>query len=286
MSLLALGLILASALTHASWNLLAKRAAGGLPFTWLFSALSTAFLTPLALGLLALERPALGAPELVFVLGSALIHTGYFLLLASGYRLGDLSLVYPLARGTGPLLASAAAVAFFGERPGPIAIAGARAIGLGVLGFAGDPRRLRGGVDGRAVWCALLVGVLIATYTIWDKQAVSGSNLSPLVYFWGMIAGMSLVLLPPALGRRAEIGYEWQYHRREAIGIAVLSALSYILALSALAISPVSHVAPAREIGILFGALMGSRFLAESDAPRRLVFAGAMVLGVVALAIG
>jgi drug/metabolite transporter (DMT)-like permease len=266
-SLLALGLILASALTHASWNLLAKRAAGGLPFTWLFSALSAAFLTPLAVGLLVLERPALGVPELVFVIGSALIHTGYFLLLASGYRLGDLSLVYPLARGTGPLLASAAAVAFFGERPGPIAIAGALAIGLGVLGFAGDPRRLREGMNGRAVSCALLVGVLIATYTIWDKQAVSGSNLSPLIYFWGMIGGMSLVLLPPALARRAEIAYEWQRHRREAIGIAVLSALSYILALTALAISPVSHVAPAREIGILFGALMGSRFLAESDAP-------------------
>ncbi len=154
-----LALVLVSALAHASWNLLAKRAGGGPAFTWLFHALSVAASAPLVLLLLLLQRPPLGVVEVGFMVGSAALHLVYFLLLGRGYRAGDLSLVYPLARGTGPLLA-------------------------------------------------------------------------------------------------------------------------------ALAVSPVSYVAPAREIGILVGAAMGSRLLKEGEASRRLAGAAAMVLGVVAIALG
>ena len=124
----ALALVLLSALTHASWNLLAKRAQGGAAFGWLIFTLAVPLYTPLVIGLILLQEPRLGPAELVFIAGSAILHVGYFLLLFAGYRAGDLSLVYPLARGTGPLLSTIAAIVILGERPTPLALAGAAAI--------------------------------------------------------------------------------------------------------------------------------------------------------------
>ena len=104
MTLFALALVLAAAFAHASWNLLAKRAGDGGPaFVWLFNALSLLIYAPLAVAVVVFQRPQLGPVELVFMFGSGVLHLGYFLLLQRGYGVGDLSLVYPLARGTGPL---------------------------------------------------------------------------------------------------------------------------------------------------------------------------------------
>ncbi|MBA2450730.1 MAG: EamA family transporter [Chloroflexi bacterium] len=284
----ALALVLFSAIAHASWNLLAKRARGGVAFTWLFDALSVAFCAPLALVALVLQQPRIGAVELVFMAGSAVLHLGYFLLLQQGYRAGDLSVVYPLARGLGPMLSTAAAIALLGERPTPLALLGALLIGVGVVALTGDPRTLRRSGAGRSVAYAIATGVVIAAYTLWDKQAVgiAGAAIPPLVYFWGFTAGRALLLTPLAIARWDEVRAGWREHRTEALGIAILSPLSYILVLIALVTSPVSYVAPAREIGILIGVLLGTRLLAEGDARRRLLAAAAMVVGVVALALG
>jgi len=96
----------------------------------------------------------------------------------------------------------------------------------------------------------------------------------------------AVMLAPYALVHGRVAREEWRLHRRHALGIAVLSPISYILVLYALSVSPVSYVAPVREIGILLGAVMGSRWLAEGQAQRRLAAAAAMVAGVVALALG
>ena len=286
MTAFALGLVLLSAVTHASWNLLAKRASGGPPFNWLFDALTVVLWAPIALVAVLVETPRLGGTEALFMLGSGVLHLGYFLLLGQGYRVGDLSLVYPLSRGTGPMLSTAAAVLLLGEHPSGLALGGAACIGLGVFVLTGDPRRLKGERAGRSVVFALLTGVLIAAYTLWDKQAVSSVHIAPLIYFWGLTTARAVMLTPIGLRRWSTVRYEWATHRREAFGIAILSGVSYVLVLTALAVSPVSYVAPAREIGILLGAVMGSRWLAEGNAGRRLAGAGAMVLGVVALAVG
>src|SRR5690349_10384339 len=108
----ALTLVLLSALTHASWNLLAKRTSrSGLAVNWLFDAVSVVLFAPLAAWQLITDRPPIGPIELGFMLGSALLHLGYFALLRKGYQVGDLSLVYPLARGAGPVLSTIVAVA-------------------------------------------------------------------------------------------------------------------------------------------------------------------------------
>lgn len=286
MTEVALALVLLSAVAHAGWNFIAKRASAGPVFNWLFDVLSVLVCLPLALVQVLVEPPRLGAVEAAFVVGSALLHLTYFLLLGQGYRVGDLSLVYPLARGVGPMLSTAAAVLLLGERPTPLALGGAALIGVGVFVLAGDPRRLRGSAAGRSVVFALLTGVVIAGYTLWDKQAVSTVGMPPVLYFFLFTTTRAALLTPYALAHPGTARQEWRAHRKHALGIAVLSPASYILVLYALSVSPVSYVAPVREIGILLGAVMGSRWLAEGDTRRRLAGAVAMVAGVFALALG
>jgi drug/metabolite transporter (DMT)-like permease len=282
----ALGLVLGAAVIHATWNLLAKRVGGGTAFVWLFGSLSAIIYAPLAAATILLARPHIGAVQLIFLAGTAVLHLGYFLMLQSGYRAGDLSLVYPLARGTGPVLTVGAAIIVLGERPTPIALAGALLIGLGIVLLAGNPASLGHPGARRAVGYALLTGALIAAYTLWDKRAVSALAIPPILLEWGSNVGLALLLMPAALARRDEVRAVWRAHRREAVLVAVLTPLAYILVLTAMVFTPVSYVAPAREISILVGTAMGSRLLAERDAPRRLTAATAIVVGVAALAVG
>jgi drug/metabolite transporter (DMT)-like permease len=290
MTLFALALVLAAGVFHATWNLLAKRAGeGGVSFVWLCSVLATVVFAPLAGAVVALEGARVGTLGLLFMLGTGVLHAGYFLSLQEGYRVGDLSVVYPLARGTGPLLASAAAIALFGERPGPIAVAGILLIVGGVCLLAWEPDAGGwGSVKKKRLGMAfgLLTGVLIASYTLWDKYAVSDLLLSPILYYWASLLVEAILLSPLALRQKEAIREVWRTHRSQALGVAVLSPLSYVLVLTALVFSPVSYVAPAREIGILVGTLMGGRLLAEGGARRRMLASGLMVAGIAALAVG
>ena len=286
MTLWALTLILVAAFIHATWNLLNKKASGHATFTWLVAGLSAVFYTPVAAAVFFFWHAKIGAVEIGFMAGSALLHTGYFVLLNQGYRLGDLSLVYPLARGTGPLLSSIAAIIFLGERPSAIALTGALLIIVGVVVLSGNPNKLRQTGAQKAISFALITGTFIAAYTLWDKQAVSRFAIAPLLLDWGANLGRAILLTPFALGYWQNTRVEWRDHRAEAIGVAVLAPLSYILVLTAMQFTPVSYVAPAREISILIATAMGTRLLAEGDVHRRLAAAAAMVVGVVALAVG
>ena len=292
MTLFALALVLSAGLFHAIWNLLAKRAGrGGASFVWLYTAVSVLLYAPVAVvAVFILGEIRMGVVGMLFVVGTAILHIGYFLSLQKGYAVGDLSVVYPLARGTGPLLASAAAVALFGERPSPVASLGILLIGGGVIVLAWEP----GGDNSRdtpkknkrlGVAYGLLTGAFIAGYTLWDKQAVSGLDLSPVLYYWAGLSVQALLLAPVALRRKDEVRAAWRAHRSEVLGVAVLSPLSYLLVLTALVFAPVSHVAPAREVGILIGTALGGGLLQEGGVLRRLLAAGAIVAGIVALAL-
>lgn len=286
MTAFALTLVLLSALAHATWNLFTKRVGAGQPFLWLAYVVGAVVYAPIAIGILVVAQPRLGLPALGFVAVATLLQTLYFVLLTAGYRSGDLSLVYPIARGTGPLLATIAAIVVLGERPTPLAIAGGLAVVLGAVALTGDPRALRAQGATRAVLFALATGAVIAAYTLWDKTAVSVLLIPPLFYDWATVVGQAAVASPVAWRRRAEVRETWRRDRTAVLVVGVLSRFAYILVLTALAVSPVSYVAPAREIGILLGAVMGARFLAEGDVARRLSGATAMLAGVVALAVG
>ncbi len=106
MTYFALALVLSAALCHATWNLLVKKINGGPELVWLFSAISVFLYLPVAIAVYVIEQPVLGSKEIVFCIVSALLHMAYFLLLQQGYRKGDLSLVFPTARPTGPCLST------------------------------------------------------------------------------------------------------------------------------------------------------------------------------------
>jgi len=282
----ALGLVLGSALMHATWNLVAKRTQAGQPFLFLAYVIGALAYTPFAIAILVIGRPQLGWIALVFVAMAVVLQTVYFATLTTGYRHGDLSLVYPIARATGPLLATVGAIAVLGERPSFLAICGALAIVAGAFVLTGDPRSLRARGAGLAVGYALATGVVIALYTLWDKTAVSLVLIPPLIYDWMTIGGQAITVAPVALRRRAEVREVWDTQRGSVFFVGIVSRLSYLLMLVALSISPVSYVAPARETGILFGTLLGARVLSEGEGRRRLIGATGMLFGIIALALG
>jgi uncharacterized membrane protein len=284
---LALGLVLFSAFLHASWNYLLKKSGGGQGLVALASLLSLVVYAPfvVALALWVGYRPA--PVHLGLMFASGVIHTFYFLLLDRAYRSGgDLSVVYPLARATGPLLTIVFAMAVLAERPSAVALVGAVLIGASALVLTGNPFRHRESAR-QGVRFALLTGFTIASYTLWDKASVATWLVPPLVYDWGCNA-FRVIVLVPWTERRAPGGMAraWACQRWTAIGIAVLSPLAYILVLTAMVYTPVSLVAPAREVSILFAALMGAHFLREGDVARRVVAAVGMVLGVASLTLG
>src|SRR5690606_3859276 len=150
--------------------------------------------------------------HLVFVLGSGVMHIGYFTLLGKGNQKGDLSLVYPLARGTGPMLSTTAAILLLGERPTPLALVDAARIGIGVFILPGHPPKSREHGPAQGLMYALMTGVIIAAYTLWDKQAVTTLVFPPLLYDWACSTARGIIRVPYALRHRAEIAYHWKLH--------------------------------------------------------------------------
>jgi uncharacterized membrane protein len=286
MSTFALGLILTAAVIHATWNYLLKRSGGGTAFVWLFATLSAVIYAPLAAVVVWWTAPKLTLMSYFLMLVSAVIHTAYYLLLDRGYRSGDLSLVYPIARGSAPLVTVAVAVLFLGETPSALAIGGALLIAFGAVTVTGDFAKLRSSGNLPAVGFALLTGCMIASYTVVDKLAVAAFLVPPLVHDWATNLGRVFIMAPLAMRQRAQLHAVWQRRRFEIVAVAVLCPLSYILVLSAMVFTPVSYVAPAREISILVAALLGAQLLREGDSIRRLCGAAAMVTGIVCLAIG
>jgi len=283
MTIVGFGLVLAAAFCHAIWNFSVKRINGGPELVWLFSLISVALYLPLAVIVLLKASAPLGLREFVFIATSAALHLGYFLLLQQGYRRGDLSLVYPTARATGPLLSTMFAVVILGEHMSGQIAAGAAAVIVGVLFLTGGFRR-----GGRHVTASVLfglgAGVLISSYTVWDAYSVSTLLVPPLLLDYASTVGRAVVLAPIAARRTKLVARHWREHRLGVIAIAVFNPLAYILVLYALTFTPVVYVAPTREMSVLITVMMGSILLGEGDLRRRMLWAGLILVGVVLLA--
>lgn len=286
MTSFALLLIIIAAFCHAAWNLLAKKACGGTAFIWIFASLSAILYFPLALWIMLIEKPVIGSYHLWLIMGSAVLHSIYFILLDKGYRFGDLSVIYPLARGTGPLLSILTAIFLLGEHPTPIALAGALLIGIGIVIITGNPFSSKKSEARKSMLYALLCGSAIASYTVVDKVAVSAYLIPPLLMDWSTNLGRVILLTPYSLKNWDKVKEQWITHKKEALGVAILSPLAYILVLTAMVFSPVSYIAPAREISILIGAIAGAKLLSESNLKVRLAGAGTMLIGLIALSVG
>ena len=284
MTILALSLVLLAALTHASWNIYAKVAAESRHFVWLFSAGSVLIYGPVVIAVLIVEQPVFEARHWLALAATSVLHLLYSLSLQTGYRHSDLSVVYPIARGTGPLLSFIGAGLLLGEALTAQSVAGLALIVGGILlvaGLIGHHRR----APGVGVFYGLLTGALIAAYTLNDGWAVKVLLISPFVIdFTGNLFRMA-VLAPRAWRDRARVALEARTYRKAVIVVSVLGPLGYILVLFAMRLAPISHVAPARELSTLVGAWFGSRLLREDSGPWRIVGATLIVAGVISLAI-
>jgi drug/metabolite transporter (DMT)-like permease len=283
----ALALVVAAALAHATWNYFLKRSRGGAGFMTLVAMVAAVLWLPLAAAQWIHTGYEFRPIHLVPILASAAIHTAYFILLDRGYRFGDLSVVYPLARATGPVLTVAAAILLLGERPGPLALAGAALVIVGAYLLTGNPLRLLSRDRPRGAGFALLTGFTIALYTVVDKLAVSHFLIPPIVFDWSCLAARMFMLWPIAAREAPDaLAQSWRVDRKWIVLVAILSPLAYILVLTAMVFTPVSYVAPAREMSILFAAMMGAHFLKEADATRRILAAALIVAGIAGLALG
>lgn len=282
-------LIAGAAIAHATWNIAMKRAGtSGTPFIAATLLIGVIALAPFGIASLVASPP--GEIEwLAIVAGSAALQLAYFLLLQRGYRLADVGVVYPVARGVGPLLSVIAAVTLLGERPGAVALAGALLVvaGVVVIGLAGarqpsvdDGRRWRG------IRYGALVGVVIAAYTLWDAAAVTLADLEPVGYYWASMVLQLVVLGSLALRAPATAVATVRAHPVAAVIVGVLSPLAYIAVLYAYQLAPVAIVAPAREVSVVLIALAGWMLFREPHPVRRLIGSVVVLAGIALLALG
>ena len=289
----AFSLIVLAGLIHAGWNIVAKKASGDARFAFFTAFLMMLLWAPLGWWLGRSELPNWGATEWAFVALGGTLHVGYFVVLLRGYRKADLTVVYPLARGSGPLLSSLVAVVFLGERISALGVVGIAGVVGGVFFIAGGPSLLRAARDSAArdrihqgMFYGLLTGAFIAAYTVVDGYAVKWLLMSPvLVDYMGNFVRVAL-LAPTVLSDRETAWMLWRQQWRHALVVALFSPVAYVLVLYAMQAAPLSHVAPAREVSMLFAALIGGHLLGEGERASRLMGAALIAAGVIALGLG
>lgn len=199
-----------------------------------------------------------------------------------------MGIVYPVARGTGPVLTMIIALAMLEERPGWPGILGGLIIVTGIAVVTVPGRPAAGVTDrresGRPLVAGLfwggLTGTLIAGYTLWDHHVVTTTEYPPLLYFALSTAVNAIVMAPRAMCRPAELRAMAVSDKRAVSVVAVLSPLAYILVLIAMQQAPVSLVAPLRETSIIIGVLLAWWLFGERDLGRRLAGAAIVISGV------
>lgn len=290
MTTLALILVLVSAISHAVWNFLLKRCTNKEIFVWGLLVCIALVASPLAVVLLLID-PVEG-PGWWFILVTSLLHALYFLFLGRSYTYGDLSSVYPVARGFAPALVPVLGILILGEKVSFIAAIGITSIvsGIATVYWWGKVKLVLQNPVGLlldpATRFALLTGLVIAIYSVWDKVGVRYVN--PFLYMYFMSLCTAFLLSPYILNKYGprSVYLEWYKSKGSILSSGCLSFVSYGFILTALTISNVSYVAPAREIGIVVGILLGVFILKESFGLARIIGSSKIVLGLILIASG
>jgi len=274
-------LVLFSAVLHASWNALVKAGGDRLVMTTLV------MLAPVPICLVALFfLPTLQAGAWPYLIASALIHYAYYALLIGAYKHGDLSQVYPIARGTAPALVAVAAWGLVGETLSLREIFGVLIVSAGIMSLAWRRNGTRQTSESKAIALALTNGVVISTYLIVDGIGVreAGSSLSYICWLFVLEA---LPLLAAALWlRRGRVRESFAPNLKTGVLGGTIAATSYGIALWAMSLGPMAHIVALRETSVLFGAALGALVLKESFGKMRLAAAAVIALGAVLLNLG
>ena len=238
---LALTLVLISAFAHATWNFLLKRSTEKQIFLWWLLVVASILMAPVGIVLFWLHP--FGHPGWIFVLATIALHMLYFVLLGRSYTFGDLSFVYPIARGIGPMLVPVLAVVVLSESIAGLAIIGIVAIVVGVytVSWWGNFGRLLSDplaiLKDSSTRYAVLTGLTIASYAIIDKEGVS--HVEPFLYMYFMTLGSALGMMPYILGRWGTVlaVQEWRANYKSIVPAALLLFLAYGLVLTAFPLS-------------------------------------------------
>jgi len=302
---LAIALVLVAAVLHAGWNVLLKTSGDTLWTAVRLQAIGTAILLPIGVAAwLVNGRPAVYAAAFWLAIASGVVEAIYFVCLSAAYKRGALSLVYPLARGSAPLLAVAVGIFLLGERLAPLALAGVASLLVGILLVARPWQALQraGAAQRGAIGFALATGASIATYSAIDRLGVRATE--PWLYGSILaVAATTFLAITVILGRR--VGFLAPAPiadpaappaksplpagaLRDAIA-GVLALAAYLLVLVAYSIAPLATVAPLRESGIVLAAAWGTLRLGEASGGReagsRIAAAALVVVGAILLAV-
>jgi drug/metabolite transporter (DMT)-like permease len=273
-SLGVVALILVSALLHASWNAALR---SGLDRFWsiaVMSAVSATVALPFALAL-----PAPAVASWPFLAASSLLELVYFFFLVRAYRTGDLGQVYPIARGSSPMLVTLGAAVVASEQLAPLAIAGVVLVSLGIVGFASG----RGALDRRSLLYALATGVCIACYTVTDGLGARASGDTTSYVAWLFVChGAPMPIIYLVVRRRLPPNV-WSRETLKAGAGGLVSLLAYGIVVTAMSLSPMGAVSALRETSVLFAALLGRVLLGERLGPSRAISCLAIAAGAVCL---
>jgi drug/metabolite transporter (DMT)-like permease len=275
-------LVLASAFAHASWNAMIKGRSGdplavttGLCVAWAVLGVP-----------LMLWVPAPRAEAWPFLGASVVVHVVYTGMLVVAYRKGDLSFVYPIARGLPPLIVVIAAWPIVGERPSLLGFTGVALIALGVVAMSTSRRAPGERLFGRTLLVALAIALSIAAYTTIDGVGVRAAETATGYIVWlstmqgALFAAGALLIGGPSLRREV-----WQ-RRWTGLIAGVLSAGGYGVILWAMMRAPLGIVAALRETSVVFAAIIGTALLGEPLGRRRIIASAIVAAGVLAIRIG
>jgi drug/metabolite transporter (DMT)-like permease len=277
-------LVVCGAVVHALWNIIAKAGSGGPLFVWAYSTASALIYLPVAIWAVLATSSAWTPLGVAAVLMSGVLHLGYALALQCGYGKADLSVVYPVARGTGPTLSVIGAIVLLGEPCAWPIVFGTAVVVIGVYMVGVVGRAPEGPLRSGIRWGAL-TGLFLAGYTINDGAAVRLIAVSPIIidYFGNLVR--VLLLTPIAVRKRHLLANQWRKSAGSIVGVAVLIPIPYLLALYAMTLTSVSAIAPARELSMMVGVLFSRLLLDEPNVGTRLLGAGIIAVGVATLAL-
>lgn len=265
--------VLVAAAFHAAWNALVKLR---------LEPLLGISLISIACGIVALPFLAFVPPPPAaawpYVAASLLLHLVYYVALAEAYRHGDLTLVYPLARGSAPLITAGVTTLWLGERLGSMGWAGVAALAGATLMLSLRGGRVPGERDLQAVAYALLTAACIAAYTVVDGVGARLAVSAPSYIVWLLVLDGSMMLAFGLVRARARLLVHFMESWPFMLVGGALASTGYGIAIWAMTVAPIALVASLRETGVLFAALIGVVFLGE---PLRMVRVVATVLAVV-----
>lgn len=275
-------LVLLAALCHAAWNFAARRVSGDFAVMWLGMVSAAVCLTPFALYLALHSGPAVLPSMLGWgcVAATGVIHAIYFILLGRAYEQGEISVVYPVARGSGIGITATLGWSVLGEPVGFLGAGGIALVSAGILTMGWPRQRSRQGLG-----LALAVGATIPVYSIVDK--VGANQAHPVFYLWTLYVIAAALTAPRAVRRHGpSLRHSYAVLLRPALVVGLGSMGTYLIILFAFRLGPVSYIVAARELSVVVGAALGVLFLGERLTASRAAAIAAIAVGLVALRLG